>query len=178
MLRAHLLWYERGRVTQSCPTLCDPCSPQGSSVHGISQARILQWVAILFSRGSSWPRDWTWVSCITGRFFTVWATLIWPHPKSLHLQWLFFFFFSQIPHSEVYLRLDFNISLGRCNWTPEQLGWLKAWAHWHCWLKHLLCGLSTWLRHLMAWWLDSESGHSKRTRWEPHGHLWPSPEVT
>ena len=49
-------------------------SPQGSSVHGISQARILEWVAISFSRGSSWPRNWTYISCIAGRFFTIWAT--------------------------------------------------------------------------------------------------------
>ena len=46
-------------------------SPPGSSVHGILQARILEWVAIPFSRGSSQPRDQTWVSCIAGRFFTV-----------------------------------------------------------------------------------------------------------
>ena len=44
-------------------------SPPGSSVHGIFQARILEWVAISFSRGSSWSRDWTWVSCIACRFF-------------------------------------------------------------------------------------------------------------
>ena len=51
-------------VAQSCLTLCDPmdCSPSGSSVHGILQARILEWVAISFSRGSFQPRDWTWVS--------------------------------------------------------------------------------------------------------------------
>ena len=57
---------------QSCPTLCDPMdfSPAGSSVHGISQARVLEWVAIYFSRGSSQPRDPTQVSCIAGRFFT------------------------------------------------------------------------------------------------------------
>ena len=63
-------------VTQSCLTLCDPmdCSPPGSSVHGILQARILEWVAIPFSRGSSQPRDGTQVSCIAGRFFTIWAT--------------------------------------------------------------------------------------------------------
>ena len=62
--------------TQSCPTLCDPmdCSPPGSSVHGNLQARIVVWVAIPFSMGSSQPRDWTWVSCITGRFFAIWAT--------------------------------------------------------------------------------------------------------
>ena len=62
-------------VAQSYPTLCDPmdCSLTGFSVHGILQAIILQWVAILFSRGSSWPRDRTQVSCIAGRFFTAWA---------------------------------------------------------------------------------------------------------
>ena len=63
-------------VTQSCPTLCDPkgCSLPGSSVRGIFQAWILEWVAISFSRGSSWPRDQTRVSHIAGRCFTVWAT--------------------------------------------------------------------------------------------------------
>ena len=49
------------------------CNPPGSSVHGILQARILEWLAIPFL-GSSWPRDWTWVSCTGGRFFTIWAT--------------------------------------------------------------------------------------------------------
>ena len=52
------------------------CSPPGSSVHGILQARILEWVAISFSRGSSQHRDQTWVSCIAGRFFTIWATWV------------------------------------------------------------------------------------------------------
>ena len=46
----------------------------GSSVHGILQARILEWVAISFSRGSSWLRDQIWVSCMAGRFFTIQAT--------------------------------------------------------------------------------------------------------
>ena len=50
------------------------CSPAGPSVHGISQARILEWVAIPFSRGSSQPRDWIQVSCIAGGFLTIWAT--------------------------------------------------------------------------------------------------------
>ena len=61
---------------QSCPTLCDPmdCSLPGSSIHGIFQERVLEWVAIFFSRGSSQPRDWTQVSHIAGRRFTVWAT--------------------------------------------------------------------------------------------------------
>ena len=60
-----------------CPTLCNPmdkCSPPGSSVHGILQARMLEWVAISFSRGSSRPRDQTQVSHIAGRRFNLWTT--------------------------------------------------------------------------------------------------------
>ena len=61
-------------TAQWCPTLCDPkdCSPPGSYVHGILQARILEYVAIPFSRGSSQLRDQT--SCIAGRFYSSWAT--------------------------------------------------------------------------------------------------------
>ena len=65
--------------------LCDPvdCSLPGSSIHGIFQAFVLEWAAISFSRGSSQSRDWTRVSCIVDRRFTVWATreARW-HPKS------------------------------------------------------------------------------------------------
>ena len=59
-------------VAKSRPILCDSmdCSPLGSSVHGIFQARILEWVAMPSSRGSSPPRDRTSISCIAGRFFT------------------------------------------------------------------------------------------------------------
>ena len=55
------------KLLQSCPTLCDPmdCSPPGSSVHRILQARILEWVAMSFSRGSSWPRARTHISCVS-----------------------------------------------------------------------------------------------------------------
>ena len=62
-------------VAQSCPTLCNPmdCISPGSSVHGILQARVLEWVAIPFSRGSSRSRDRTRASCIAGRFLTIWA---------------------------------------------------------------------------------------------------------
>ena len=67
-------------------------SQPGSSVHGIFQARILEWVAISFSRGSSRPRDWTRVSCIVGRCFTLWATRKVLLAKSLlskgHVQWM------------------------------------------------------------------------------------------
>ena len=58
------------KVTQSCPTLCDPMD---HIVHGILQARILEWVAFPFSRGSSQPRNQTRVSCIADGFFTNWA---------------------------------------------------------------------------------------------------------
>ena len=53
-------------VAHSCPALCNPmdCSPPGSSVHGMLQARILEWVAISYSRGSYQPRDWAWFSCM------------------------------------------------------------------------------------------------------------------
>ena len=63
-------------VAQSCPILCSPmdCSLPSFSVHGIFQAIILKWVAISFSRGSSWPRDRTQVSRIAGRRFTIWVT--------------------------------------------------------------------------------------------------------
>ena len=59
------------KVAQLCPTLCDPMD---YAVHGILQARILEWVAFPFSRGSSQPRDQTQVSHIAGGFFTRWAT--------------------------------------------------------------------------------------------------------
>ena len=61
-------WFSRSGVSGSW----DPvdCSPPGSSIHGILQARRLEWVAISFSRASSQPRNQTWVSCIAGRFFT------------------------------------------------------------------------------------------------------------
>ena len=79
-------------VTQSYPTLCDPmdCSLPGSSIHGIFQARILEWVAISFSRGSSQPRDRTLVSHIAGRRFTLWAI------REIHLVSVNYFF---LPHT-------------------------------------------------------------------------------
>ena len=66
----------KSEVAQSCLSLCNPmdCSLLGSSVHGIFPARVLEWVAISFSRGFSQPRDRTQVSCIAGRRFTIWAT--------------------------------------------------------------------------------------------------------
>ena len=81
---AHLCILPLQRTHTDCVHVCvhthvqlfDPmdCSPPGSSVHAIFQARILEWVAISISKGSFRPRDWTWVSHIAGRLFTIWAT--------------------------------------------------------------------------------------------------------
>ena len=75
------------------------CSLPGFSVHGILQARILEWVAISFSRGSSWPRDLTQVSCIAARLFTIWAT----GTHSFHLQFVFTHFTSLWTHSPFHI---------------------------------------------------------------------------
>ena len=67
-----------GLIIQLCPTPCDPVdySPPGSSLHGIFQARIPEWIALSSSRGSSWPSDQTWISCVSCTaegLFTLWA---------------------------------------------------------------------------------------------------------
>ena len=62
-----MLWRKKVKVAQSCPTLCNPMD---YTVHGILQARILEWVAYRFFKGSSQPRDQTGVTCIAGEFFT------------------------------------------------------------------------------------------------------------
>ena len=120
----------RMHVAQSCPTLCDPvdCSLPGFSVHGILQARILEWVTISFSRGSSQPRDWTQVSCIGGRCFNLWAT------REAHTQKLYsntytqnFIYsshrFTEAPEAHSYNKW-LNVSMHVCSvlsdslWTP------------------------------------------------------------
>ena len=89
-------------VAQSCLTLSDPMDAirQGSSVHDILQARILEWVAIPFSRGSSWLRDWTQVYRTAVRFFTVWAI---PTGK-----WIYTLAWIQVNDHLVSLRLTSN----------------------------------------------------------------------
>ena len=73
-------------VAQSRPILCDPrdCIPPVSSMHGILQATILEWVVISFPRGSSWLRDRTCVSCIGKQILYHWAT--WEAPRKEHTQ--------------------------------------------------------------------------------------------
>ena len=82
--------YESESATHFCciQLFCDPmdCRLPDSSVHGILQARILQWVANFFSRGSLWPRDWTWGSRIAGQFFTIWVTREAPHQNISSVQ--------------------------------------------------------------------------------------------
>ena len=108
-------------VSQLCPTLCDPmdCSSPGFSVHGIFQAGILEWVAISSSRGYSWPRDRTQVSCIAGRRFALWATReAWKiYPMNIYQQ-----------HYQEWFKvclLDFVVSDSR--WSQGKLftGWCK-----------------------------------------------------
>ena len=76
-------------VTQVCLTLCNlmDCSPPGSSVHGIHQARILDCVAMPFSMGSYGPRYQTWVSCFAGRLFTIWVTREFQYIYYYHSKW-------------------------------------------------------------------------------------------
>ena len=92
-------------VAQSCPALCDPMdgSLPGSSVYGILQARILEWVAISFSRRYSQPKDWTRVSHIVGRCFTIWATKEGKSPQSFQLNILFHFLFLGVNSQDWYL---------------------------------------------------------------------------
>ena len=84
-----ILQWRKKDSAKSCPSSCDPmdCSLSGSSVHGILQGRTLEWVAIVFSRGSSWPRTRTQVSCIAGRFFTDWAMWEAPNIAILSFYW-------------------------------------------------------------------------------------------
>ena len=78
----NVTWLKWSEVAQSCPTLCDPvdCSPPGFSVHGILQARILEWIAISFSRGSSWPRNRTQVLLHCRQILS--PTELWGQPYS------------------------------------------------------------------------------------------------
>ena len=99
-------------VTQSCLTLCNPmdCSLQGSSVHWIFQARVLEWVSISFSRGSSWPRDQNQVSCIAGRHFTIWAT--WEDIVGILLLSNYLAFLYLFPHLQIMVQWYLNLSVG------------------------------------------------------------------
>ena len=99
-------WYWKVKVlaAQSCPTLATlDCSLPDCSAHGSLQTKILEWVAIPFSRGSSRPKDWTWVSCITDRFFTISAT--WEAPGvytvSKNKTWSWLWLRPRVPYCQI-----------------------------------------------------------------------------
>ena len=110
-------------VTQSCPILGNltDCTLPGSSAHGISQSRLLQWVVIPFSRGSSQSRDQTWVSCIAGWFFLPYII----HIICLHYQ-------NKVPHIRWFTRFVFSIlddisQRSRCWFCLSSLSWVCKW---------------------------------------------------
>ena len=111
-------------VAQSCPTLCDPmdCSLPSSSVHGIFQAIVLEWIAISFSKGSFQPRDQTWVSCTAGRLFTVWATrregihvYVWLSTIPLHIYKRIFFIHSFVSGHTDFFHVLATVNSGAMN---------------------------------------------------------------
>ena len=115
-------------VAQSCTTLCDPmdCSRPGSSVHVIFQAWILEWVAISFSRGSSWPRDRTQVSHTVVRCFTIWAT------REAPVMLLGTFKFRSL----IFL-LGWTCISMRCSFLSLAMLTIAAIWQWHCHLSFL-----------------------------------------
>ena len=123
------------------------CSPPGSSVHGIFQVWRLEWVAISFSRRSSWPRDWTWVSWIVDRCFTIWATrevtsLAIRHRLSFasFVSGSYFFFFSPS-------LLSYKFK--NCNWCQSQQILIKFWENRRSetffWIRFHLSTQLSWL---------------------------------
>ena len=104
------------KVAQSCPTLCDPVD---YTVHGILQARILEWGAFPFSRGSSQPRDRTQVSRIANRFFTSWTT---GKPKNTGVGSLSLLQQFCPTHGS-------NWGLLHCRWIPYQLSYQGSSSH-------------------------------------------------
>ena len=134
----------------SCSVMSDSLQPMDCNlpdacVRGILQARILEWVAILFSRGSSWPKGWTWVSCIASRFFTLWATYIY---ICICICAVFFFSFlpldsiAKINSKELYLiglktkkAKQTNEHLNEIKYYRDLLGlhdtvWKQVWGYW------------------------------------------------
>ena len=162
-------------------------SSPSSSVHGILQERILQWVARLFSRGSSWPRDRTWVSCIAGRLFSIWATrevlcfsrqmiISWmegtssiyseyprevPHPWHSIIVWEI----DQLPSHFIFRACVLScVQLFAAPWTiacqaPPSMGFYRQYWSCHFLLQgtFLTQGLKLYLLHLLHWQADSLS---------------------
>ena len=118
-------------ITQLCLTRCDPmdCSPPGFSVHGISKARKLEWVAISFSKETSWPRHRSQVSCIAGGFFTIWATGEARKKSGEEFQTqnygsleMLFFFFSPLRLKKIIILILSVLGLHCCTWAFSSCG--------------------------------------------------------
>ena len=105
-------------LTQSWLILWSPMdsSQSGSSAHGILQARILQWVTIPFSRGSSWCRDWTPVSYIASRFFIIWTTREALYLKSTNLN-------VNLIWKNIFLETSIDLYLIKYLWTMSRSNW-------------------------------------------------------
>ena len=112
------IYESESEVAQSCLTLCEPvdCSLPGSSIHGILQARILEWVAISFSRGSSPPRDWTQISHIAGRCFNLWVTREAPRYIN-NLYWYIYIC--------IYMYIHIYVCVYICIYISEEFNFLK-----------------------------------------------------
>ena len=103
-------WNVKVKVTQLCTTLCNPIT---CTIYEILQARMLGWVSISYSRGSSWFRDWTQVSLIAGRFFTSWAT---GKPKNTEVGSLSLL-------QQIFPTQESNWCLLHCRWILYQLSY-------------------------------------------------------
>ena len=138
-------WKVKVKVAQSCLTLCDPVD---YTVHGILQARILEWVTIPFSRGSFWPRNWTGVSCIAGGFFYQLSYQGSPPGKHACSD-------GELQGGTLDLRTVSWLIWGRgcCLWSGTQLWWSPSLLLWppgdftsHRWngYRNIIVGLSWW----------------------------------
>ena len=124
-MKKEVRWIGLLCCAQSCPTLCDPMdwSLPGSSIHGIFQAKMLEWVAISYSRGSSWSRDGTHVSCISclaGGFFATMPHILRPKSRDFcrpfgHVMFLHKHFSRPLSHRSAYLSLWFINSISSEN---------------------------------------------------------------
>ena len=179
-------------VTQSCPTLYNPmdCSLPRSSLHGILQARVLEWVAISFSRGSSQPRDQTLLSCIPGRHFNLWATREAPWNRTLSLKGKQSSIFIGMTDSEaeaaILWPLDVkSLLIGKDpdagkDWSQEEKGTTgnEMVGNWDGWLNghefEQALGDGEGQRSLVGWspWGCKESDMTKQPNWTDTYYLW------
>ena len=136
-------------VAQLCSTLCDlvDYSPPGSSVHGILQARILEWVVISLSRGSSQPRDRTQVSRIAGRGFNLWTTREAHHIGILQCKW----------HKvklklRVSQRANLSAYVTKTDTSDPRWEWIQQFKVWQrLWLLFIFLLFFPWCWYVMGW---------------------------